>query len=156
MNLEIKFRFFSGFEFNGVRLLRAFVFTNANSLVHKFGQGVPQDSPQTLFFILYDMHRPTPKIKEVMEFQKGLSIDQSLKISEVWRIGYRSALFQPSKQILRYMDNFLDLCNGRTDHKDEMMFRDQSQIRLYKIFKSLEKRHHDQRQQWFEIFIFSF
>jgi hypothetical protein len=38
------------------------------------------------------------------------------------------------------------------------MFQDQSQIqiRLYKIPKSHEQRHQDQRQQQFEILIFSF
>jgi hypothetical protein len=48
--------------------------------MHKLGEGVPHDDPQRLFYALDDLHRPTPKIEEVMNFEKGSSIKQSLEI----------------------------------------------------------------------------
>jgi hypothetical protein len=51
--------------------------------VHKLGQRVLRDGLQTLFFDLEDMHRPSLKIEEVMEFPKELSAKQSLEIFQV-------------------------------------------------------------------------
>jgi hypothetical protein len=44
--------------------------TIINPLVLKHRQGVLHDGLQTFLFYLVDMHRPTPRIQEVMEFQK--------------------------------------------------------------------------------------
>jgi hypothetical protein len=54
-----------------------------NSLVHNLGQGALQDDLQTLFFDLGDMHRPTLKMEEDMEFEIGLSVKQIQKILPV-------------------------------------------------------------------------
>jgi hypothetical protein len=64
-------------------ILRDFVLANTNSSAHKRGQGVHHTDLQTLFFDLGDMYRPTPKIEDVMEFQKGLSVKENLEIFEV-------------------------------------------------------------------------
>jgi hypothetical protein len=50
------------------------VFTSTNSPIHKLGQGVIQDDPQTFLFNMGDMHRPSQKIGDDMEFQKGIHI----------------------------------------------------------------------------------
>jgi hypothetical protein len=57
-----------------------------NSLVHNLGQGALQDDIETLFFDLGDMHRPTLKMEEDMEFEIGLSVKQIQKILPVWKI----------------------------------------------------------------------
>jgi hypothetical protein len=82
-DFEQKLRFFFKFEFPGDWIHWEFVFTSINSPVHKLGQQVLRDGLQTLFFDLDDMHRPSPKIKEVMEFLKELSAKQSLEIFQV-------------------------------------------------------------------------
>jgi hypothetical protein len=48
--------------------------------MHNLGQGALQDDLETLFFNLGDMHRPTLKMEENMEFEIGLSVKQILKI----------------------------------------------------------------------------
>jgi hypothetical protein len=53
--------------------------TNINSLVLKLGQGVLHDGLQILLFYVVDMHRLNPRIAEVMEFQKRLSVKQNLE-----------------------------------------------------------------------------
>jgi hypothetical protein len=59
------------------------VFTSINSSLHKIGQGILQEGLQTLFFGLGDMHRPTLKLKEDIEFKRWLSVKQILeKISK--------------------------------------------------------------------------
>jgi hypothetical protein len=49
-------------------------------LVLKLGQGVLHVSLRTLLFYLVDMHRLTPKIQGVMEFQKYLIVKLNWKI----------------------------------------------------------------------------
>jgi hypothetical protein len=56
------------------------VFTSINSTVQKFGQGVLQDGLEILLFDLGDMHRPTLKREEDMEFERGLSAKKILEI----------------------------------------------------------------------------
>jgi hypothetical protein len=48
--------------------------------VQKFGQGVLQDGLEILLFDLSDMHRPTLKREEDMEFERGLSAKKILEI----------------------------------------------------------------------------
>jgi hypothetical protein len=55
------------------------VLTNINSPVHQVGQGVDHTDLQTLLLDLSDVHRPSPKIKEVIKFMKGLSVEESLE-----------------------------------------------------------------------------
>jgi hypothetical protein len=45
--------------------------TIINPQVLKLGQKVLHDGLQTFFSYLVDMHRPTPKMQEVMEFQNS-------------------------------------------------------------------------------------
>jgi hypothetical protein len=42
--------------------------------MHKLGQTVLQDVLAPLLFDLGDMHRPTLKMEEDMEFERGLSV----------------------------------------------------------------------------------
>jgi hypothetical protein len=49
--------------------------------VIKLEQGVLHDGLKTLPFDMVAMHRVTPKIKEVMKFQRGLSVKRNLKKS---------------------------------------------------------------------------
>jgi hypothetical protein len=72
MNFELKLRFLSKFESQRSWILRDFVLTNTNSSAHRRGQGVHHTDLQTLLFNLGDMHKPTPKIEDVMEFPNGL------------------------------------------------------------------------------------
>jgi hypothetical protein len=81
MDFEFKLSFLSKFESKRGWILRDFVFTNANSLGYKRGQGVHHTDLQTLLFYLGDMHRPSPNIKEVIEFPKRLSVKENLEIS---------------------------------------------------------------------------
>jgi hypothetical protein len=67
-------------------MLREFLFSNINSAVHKLGHEVLQNSLQTLLYNMDTMHRPSPNIKEVMEFEKGISVKQSLEIFQVCEI----------------------------------------------------------------------
>jgi hypothetical protein len=48
------------------------MFTNANTLVQKLGQGVCQSDVQTLLYNLDDMHRASQRIEEFIEFQKEI------------------------------------------------------------------------------------
>jgi hypothetical protein len=57
--------FLPGFEFKGGLLLREIV---------------PHDAQPTLFYTLYDMSIPTPKIEEVIEFQKLPTDKENLEI----------------------------------------------------------------------------
>jgi hypothetical protein len=50
--------------------LRDIELTIINLPVLKLGQGVLHDDLRILLFYLVDMHRLTPKMQEVMEFQK--------------------------------------------------------------------------------------
>jgi hypothetical protein len=49
------------------------VFSNANTPVHKLGQGVLQDDLQIRFYDRGDMHIPSHKIEDVIEFQKKVT-----------------------------------------------------------------------------------
>jgi hypothetical protein len=51
--------------------------------VYKLGQGVLQNGLQPLLFDLGDMHRPSPKMEEDIEFQKGLSVKQILEFASL-------------------------------------------------------------------------
>jgi hypothetical protein len=62
------------------------VFTNANTSVHQPGQGMPQTNLQQMLFKLDDMGRPTLKIKEDMEFQRGLSIKQIMETCSLGKL----------------------------------------------------------------------
>jgi hypothetical protein len=86
MNFEIELRFFPKFESKGNWILWVFVFTNVNSPMYKLGQLLLQGDLKTLLYDMDDMHKPTPKIKDVMEFRQGLSIKESTEIFQVWRI----------------------------------------------------------------------
>jgi hypothetical protein len=44
-------------------------------------------------------------------------------------------VLRPLEQCLPDIDFFVELCDGRADHKDEIMFWDQSQNQLHKIPK---------------------
>jgi hypothetical protein len=60
--------------------------------VHNLEQGVLQDGVETLFFDLGDMHRPTIKMEEDMEFERGLSVKQILKCCHVKLIMFSCVL----------------------------------------------------------------
>jgi hypothetical protein len=55
------------------------VFTIANKLVHQPGEGVLQTDLQTILVNLGDMHGPTLRIEEDMEFPRGLSVKKILE-----------------------------------------------------------------------------
>jgi hypothetical protein len=55
------------------------VTSNINPSELKLGQEVLHDGLQTLLSDLVNMHRLTPKIKYVMEFQRGLSVKRNLE-----------------------------------------------------------------------------
>jgi hypothetical protein len=48
--------------------------------VHNLGQGALQDDLETLFFDLCEMHRPTLRMEEDMEFEIGISVKLILEI----------------------------------------------------------------------------
>jgi hypothetical protein len=54
------------------------VSTNKNPPELKLGKGVFHGDLQTLVSNIVHMDRLAPKIKEVLEFQKGLSVNQKL------------------------------------------------------------------------------
>jgi hypothetical protein len=64
----------------------------------KLRQRVLHGDLQTLRSDLVDMHKLTPKIEEVMEFQRRLIVKSG--------ICARIALFRPLKQILPGLNNF--------------------------------------------------
>jgi hypothetical protein len=53
--------------------------TNINLPELKLGQGVLHDGLQTMLSNLDDKYRLTPRIEEVMKFQRGLSVKQNQK-----------------------------------------------------------------------------
>jgi hypothetical protein len=67
--------------------------------VHKLGQGVLQGGLQTLLFHLGGMHKPSPNMKEDIEFQKGLTVKQ---------IRALLGLLGPLKQLLPDIDFFCE------------------------------------------------
>jgi hypothetical protein len=55
------------------------VFTSIILPLHKIGDGVLQYGLEILIFDLGDMHRPTLKMEEYIEFKRRLSVKQILE-----------------------------------------------------------------------------
>jgi hypothetical protein len=111
--------------------------------VYKLRQAVLQYDLQTLLFDLGDIHMPSPNMEEDMEFQIGLSVKKILEFACLENLRYL-ALFGPFKQMLPNINFFVDSHDGRTTHKDELMFWHQSQNRPCKIIENPGQRHQDQ------------
>jgi hypothetical protein len=67
---------------------------------------------QYLHYDLVDMHKLSPKIQEIMEFQRRLNVKQILIFFRFGRL----------KQIFSDLNNFLDLHTCRTGHGDKIIF----------------------------------
>jgi hypothetical protein len=80
------------------------VCTIINSPLHKIGQGVLQDGLENFLFDLGDMRRSTLKIKEDIEFQRGLIVKLN------WRnfssLEFAMYSFGLLKQILKDLNKF--------------------------------------------------
>ena len=72
----------------------------ANAFLQKPRQGSHQSGPQYLLSKLYNMLTPSPKIEEIIAFQRELIIKELWKICQVLEIRDYLALFGPPKQIL--------------------------------------------------------
>jgi hypothetical protein len=59
------------------------VSTSINSQVPKIEQYVIKYGLKTFLFDLVDMHRLSPNIKEVMEFQREISVKQNLNLGKL-------------------------------------------------------------------------
>jgi hypothetical protein len=64
-----------------------------------FGRGVLHGALQILHYGLFDMHKLTPNIQEVIAFQNWLSVEQKTVDIVVWNLCCIS-LFRPLKQII--------------------------------------------------------
>jgi hypothetical protein len=86
MDFELIHIFPFKFEFSGSWSLREIVSTSINSQVPKIEQYVIKYGLKTFLFDLVDMHWLSPNIKEVMEFQREISVKQNLNLGKLWSI----------------------------------------------------------------------
>jgi hypothetical protein len=84
MDFELEPRFLSKFESQKSRIFWYIMLANANTPLHQTEQRVFQTEIKVLLLNLVDMHAPSPKIKEYIEFQKVLNVKQFLKNSWKW------------------------------------------------------------------------
>jgi hypothetical protein len=101
-----------------------------NSPLHNIGWGVNHNGLESLLFDMGDMHKLSPNILKIMEFQKGLTIKENLEFLLSAKTWDRLVQFVPLKQ-MRINIIFLHLHDERKGHKGELMFWEQGIIRLY-------------------------
>jgi hypothetical protein len=77
----------------------------ANAQKLHFGQGLLHGGLQRFYYDLGDRYTLTPKIKEDIEFQRGIIVKLKPGKYLVWKLS-ELALFGPLKQILADLHNF--------------------------------------------------
>jgi hypothetical protein len=87
------------------------------------------------------MHNLSPKIEEVMEFQRVLSIKQHLENNLSLEIMIERLCLDPWNKYFPTSTIFADLHTCRDSHEDEIMFWRQGLIRLHKFLKKCWLKH---------------
>jgi hypothetical protein len=96
--------------------------TNAYPLELNFGQEVIHSDLQFLNYDLVDIHKLTPKIQEVMKFQRWLIVKVILEKFPSLKIGLYSSVWSHEINTFQAQDFFADFHTCRTTYEEHFLF----------------------------------